>query len=163
MIKLEYFAIHNFGFYQGYMHKPCLCIVAQRMQNSLAIDEFKDIARYVLKSYRDEQSRESTGHTFLINDPTFRTAYPNFLQNISGSLGIYSLRIQPTLSISHRGQSYSWLSFFIPQSLCVGVQVGVPWCRCDTQAKLVYVGVRFSGDTKYTLFWSIINKNQLFW
>jgi P4 family phage/plasmid primase-like protien len=60
--------------------------VTQEMMNSSVIMDFKAISEWIHKAYLNEYLIGPTGHSYLVTDETFKTAYPNFLQSFEFAL-----------------------------------------------------------------------------
>jgi hypothetical protein len=55
--------------------------VTDQMQNSAIIQDFRNVATYIKETYMEDYLIGPTGHKYLVDDKTFRTAYPNYLQS----------------------------------------------------------------------------------
>ena len=53
--------------------------VTSEMQNSAVIVDFRAISEWIQKVYLNELLVGPTGHSYLVTEHTFRTAYPNLL------------------------------------------------------------------------------------
>jgi len=53
--------------------------VTNQMQNSAIIQDFRTVAKYIHETHENEYLIGPTGHKYLVNDETFRVAYPNYL------------------------------------------------------------------------------------
>ena len=51
------------------------------MQNSSIISDFRTIAADIKKDYLGERLIGPTGHSYLVDEHSFQSAYPNFLQS----------------------------------------------------------------------------------
>lgn len=60
--------------------------VSYEMQNSEVISDFRDISAYMKKSYMDDYMIGPTGHSYLVSEESFRTAYPNYLMSYEFAL-----------------------------------------------------------------------------
>src|SRR3569623_1070802 len=69
-------------------------VVSYEMQNSEVISDFQDISAYINKSYMNDYMIGPTGHSYLMSENFFRTAYPNFLQSFE-----FALLAQATLEV----------------------------------------------------------------
>ena len=55
--------------------------VVEVMQNSSVITDFRDIAQHIKESYMDDYLIGPTGHSYKVDEHSFRSAYPNYLQS----------------------------------------------------------------------------------
>jgi P4 family phage/plasmid primase-like protien len=60
--------------------------VAEVMQNSEIIQDFREISKVVMESHKGEELKGPTGHAYLVEEETFKSAYPNFLQSYEFAL-----------------------------------------------------------------------------
>ncbi len=60
--------------------------VTSEMQNSSVIVDFRAISEWIRKSYDGDFLRGPTGHSYLVTEETFRSAYPNYLQSYEFAL-----------------------------------------------------------------------------
>ena len=60
--------------------------VTYEMQNSEIISDFRDISAYIKKAYMEDYLQGPTGHSYLVSEESFKTAYPNYLQSFEFAL-----------------------------------------------------------------------------
>lgn len=60
--------------------------VSYEMQNSEVISDLRDISAHMKRSYMDDYMVGPTGHSYLVSDESFKSAYSNFLQSYEFAL-----------------------------------------------------------------------------
>jgi hypothetical protein len=56
------------------------------MQDSEVIQDFPEISKIVMKSYEGEYQKGPTGHSYRVEEETFKSAYPNYMQSYEFAL-----------------------------------------------------------------------------